>query len=176
MNILRINSKNKYFNDVIGLYQTAFPPDERRSEADFKRIADQEPRFNIDVFTDDNGAFLGFLTSWEWNDFRYGEHFAIAPEKRCGGIGGEALRWFLKADSRPLIIEVEPPVDEMARRRINFYTRNGLRLHADIDYIQPPYGPQRNAIELKLMTFGDITLAAGDSHIRRIHSNVYGKK
>lgn len=173
MNILRINSKNKYFSDVIALYQTAFPPDERRNVAEFERIADTEPRFHINVFTDGDGAFLGFLTSWEWDDFRYGEHFAIDPAKRCGGIGGEALRWFLGADSRPLVIEVEPPTDDMARRRIDFYKRNGLRPHADVAYVQPPYDPSRNAIELKLMTYGDITIKDGDSYISRIHRDVY---
>ena len=106
------------------------------------------------MFVGDNDEFIGFLTSWEWNDFRYGEHFAISPEMRCGGIGGNALRWFLASDSRPLVIEVEPPTDEMACRRIGFYERNGLRLWNDVEYVQPPYSPDRHAIELKLMTYG----------------------
>ena len=95
---------------------------------------------------------------------------------RCGGIGGNALRWFLASDSRPLVIEVEPPTDEMACRRIGFYERNGLRLWNDVEYVQPPYSPDRHAIELKLMTYGGISLSAGDKYVKRIHRYVYGVK
>ena len=132
MKILKISSENKYFGDVVGLYEAAFPADERREVAEFSRLADTEKKFHINVFVGDNDEFIGFLTSWEWDDFRYGEHFAISPEMRCGGIGGNALRWFLASDSRPLVIEVEPPTDEMACRRIGFYERNGLRLWSGV--------------------------------------------
>ena len=86
MKILKISSENKYFEDVVGLYEAAFPADERREVAEFSRLADTEKKFHINVFVGDNDEFIGFLTSWEWNDFRYGEHFAISPEMRCGGM------------------------------------------------------------------------------------------
>lgn len=86
------------------------------------------------------------------------------------------MRWFLASDSRPLVIEVEPPTDEMACRRIGFYERNGLRLWNDVEYVQPPYSPDRHAIELKLMTYGGISLSAGDKYVKRIHRDVYGVK
>ena len=33
------------------------------------------------VVKDDDGAFAGFLTFWEWDDFVYGEHFAVEGVK-----------------------------------------------------------------------------------------------
>ena len=42
--------------------------------------------------------------------------------------------------------------------------------------MQPPYAEGRDAIELKLMTFGDIELTENDDKIRRIHKEVYGKE
>ena len=35
MKILKISSENKYFEDVVGLYEAAFPADERREVAEF---------------------------------------------------------------------------------------------------------------------------------------------
>ena len=178
MKFLKISSENKYFRDVLDLYETAFPVDERRETDDFVRITDEEPKFDVNIFLGENGEFIGFLTCWTWDDFRYGEHFAVKPDMRCGGIGGEALQWFLHSDNRPLVIEVEPPDGEIERRRIDFYRRNGLKMWNDVAYTQPPYTAGRNSVELKLMTYGDIRLAAGDKHVERIRRDVYriGKK
>ena len=107
--------------------------------AEFSRLADTEKKFHINVFVGDNDEFIGFLTSWEWDDFRYGEHFAISPEMRCGGIGGNALRWFLASDSRPLVIEVEPPTDEMEKMPPHSREeRNGLLLVNDVESAAAP--------------------------------------
>lgn len=174
MEKIRISSQNPFMQNVAVLYQSAFPVNERRQMDEFYRLLDEDQKFNVDVFVDGDGSFVGFLSSWEFDDFRYGEHFAIVDSKRGGGIGARVLQEFVKASDKPLIIEVEPPLDEMAARRIGFYQRNGLRLWDDIDYVQPPYGPGRDAIELKLMTFGDILLEQGDSRIAEIHRYVYG--
>ena len=62
MKILKISSENKYFEDVVGLYEAAFPADERREVAEFSRLADTEKKFHINVFVGDNDEFIGFLT------------------------------------------------------------------------------------------------------------------
>ncbi len=172
MEKLKISYENKFFADVLRLYRDAFPTDERREENDFLDVARNCHRFSIHVFTEGN-AFVGFLTSWEWDDFRYGEHFAVLPDKRGGGIGSRALKAFLSSSDKPLIIEVEPPTNDIARRRIGFYERNGLRLRSDVDYIQPPYSPGKNALPLMLMTYGDIDLTTDDCHIQQLHRDVY---
>lgn len=172
MEKLEISYENKFFADVLRLYKDSFPADERREENDFLDVARNCHQFSIHAFTEDD-AFVGFLTSWEWDDFRYGEHFAVLPEKRGEGIGSRALKLFLDSSNKPLIIEVEPPTDKIARRRIGFYERNGLVLRSDVDYIQPPYSPEKSALPLLLMTYGDVAITTGDSHICRLHRDVY---
>ncbi len=175
MEKLKISYGNKFFIDVLKLYKEAFPADERRSDEEFIDIARNCPQFSISVFTVD-GAFAGFFTSWEWEDFRYGEHFAVLADKRGGGIGSKALKMVLDSSSKPLVIEVEQPNDDIARRRIGFYERNGLTLRSDVDYIQPPYSPEKNALPMMLMTYGDIDITTGDWHIRQLHRDVYKVK
>ena len=58
----------------------------------------------------------------------------------------------------PLVFEVELPDNELACRRIRFYERHGLLLDTTHPYIQPPYRPDGESIELRLMTRGDIDL------------------
>ncbi|MGN1257781.1 MAG: N-acetyltransferase, partial [Candidatus Limisoma sp.] len=56
-----------------------------------------------------------------------------------------------------------------------FYERNGFRPAEDIEYVQPPYSRDRNAMRLMLMTHGDICLkGADDDRILRIKAEVYG--
>ena len=138
MEKIRISSKNKFINDVIALYETAFPQNERRETDELIRLIDNCPEFHFNVFADGE-QFIGFFSTWEWPDFRYGEHFAVCPSHRGGGIGTQILKSIADADNRPMIIEVEPPFDDIARRRIEFYRRNGFRLWDSIHYVQPPY-------------------------------------
>ena len=60
MKILKISSENKYFGDVVGLYEAAFPADERREVAEFSRLADTEKKFHINVFVETMTNLSGF--------------------------------------------------------------------------------------------------------------------
>lgn len=174
MQKIRISYKNKYFADVESLYVEAFPADERRDIEAFRQIAACNPAFAVDVFVGDNEEFLGFFTTWTWDDLRYGEHFAVRQDRRGGGIGSKALQAVIADDPRPLILEVELPDNDMARRRIGFYERNGLRLWDAIPYVQPPYDAERNALPMLLMTAGDIQLSPDDPRVERLLRDVYG--
>lgn len=76
----------------------------------------------------DNETPVGFITYWDFNDFYYVEHFAIDPTLRNGGYGKKTLDYLCKELDRPIVLEVEMPVEEMAKRRINFYQRQGFVL------------------------------------------------
>ena len=93
---------------------------------------------------------------------------------RNGGKGSIYLQEITKKLGKPVVLEVEPPTDEMAIRRIGFYERNGFKLWKDITYIQPAYDKTKSSIELKLMTIGDIEFDGNnDKKIKRIKSEVY---
>lgn len=134
------------------------------------------------VTTGDKCRPVGLLGIWHLPDFDYGEYFAIDPALRGQGTGQRALAMWLAQLDRPALIEVEPSVDPAtgredptARRRIEFYTRNGFRLWDGIDYIQPTYHYNGVVVPMKLMTYGQIDLAAQWERIRvPFFREVYG--
>ena len=170
------NCKDGFLDKIKNLYEASFPIDERRDFQDIiKLLDDKKSPFDVIAFTED-GEFSGFLSFWKWDDMRYFEHFAVEQSMRNGGRGAKYLCQSIADDSTPVILEVEPPVDEMARRRIGFYERNGLRLWNDLYYLQPAYGEGRSPLELKLMTAGEISFSGEDDEkILRIKRVVYGQ-
>ena len=116
---------------------------------------------------------LGLLTTWHFEEFIYIEHFAIDPNLRSQGYGTEAIKAFIKEQGKPIILEAEPPTDDITRRRIRFYERSGLTLY-DFPYIQPAYTPTSNPVELRLMG----TLNTNDTPLplvsKMLHREVYG--
>ena len=116
---------------------------------------------------------LGLLTTWHFEEFIYIEHFAIDPDLRSRGYGAEALKTFIAQQQCPIVLEAEPPTDELSTRRIRFYERCGLTLY-DFPYIQPAYTPESNPVELRLMG----TLNTDDTPLalvsKILHREVYG--
>lgn len=154
------------------LYINSFPPEERRPWEDVEWLVDHNPQFEmLEVVSED--AVVGFITLWHLGPVVYGEHFAIDPSRRGGGLGGKVVEAVIeRLGTTPWVIEVEPPgMTPEAERRIGFYTRHGMILQGDFRYIQPSYGPGLPPVELKLMTSrGDVDL---DEATRLIHRNVY---
>ena len=116
---------------------------------------------------------LGLLTTWEFADFIYIEHFAIDPALRSQGYGSEALKAFIHEQCKPLVLEAEPPTDEMTRRRIRFYERIGLTLY-DYPYTQPAYTEESLPVELRLMGTIDTEATPLDRVSDTLHREVYG--
>ena len=50
-----------------------------------------------------------------------------------------------------ICLEVELPEEEMSKRRIGFYERNGF-YYNDYEYMQPAISKGRNEIPLRIMT------------------------
>ncbi len=152
INYQNISASDSLFNDLLSLYELAFPEAERRPTEKLRHIALHEPRFHICVATVD-GAFAGFITYWTILNFVYIEHLAVMPDIRGLGIGRNLLALVAdRADDKPVIFEVEPDADEISHKRIVFYQRLGYILHQHFHYIQPAYAPGRDAIALWLMT------------------------
>lgn len=167
----------KYFTESVALYTEAFPAIERRDVNEWEAYMKNRKEFYAQAILDNESAFCGFITWWKFNGFVYGEHFAICPEKRSGGLGGQAFDIFLAqhADT-DVVIEVEMPTDEMALRRIGFYRRHAMNL-VDKDYLQPPYRPGFDYFPLRLMSTNAPNTLHKFKHITEtIHREVYGVK
>lgn len=136
------------------LYESAFPSDERRPTKEWLDLMDHEETFHVLYITNDSDEFLGFIAYWDFETFAYIEHFAVKPSSRGHGYGGTALDRFLSMNQdRCIILEVEPPTNTIAEKRIAFYRRHGLQL-LPVSYIQPPYSQGKQAMPLKLMAKG----------------------
>lgn len=160
------------------LYESAFPADERRPTEEWKRYVQEKENFHVYPFFDDNAHELcGFISFWEFEDFTYVEHFAVKEPYRGQGTGRMVFGIFLSlydARSLPVILEVEPPTDDLTRSRIRFYERCGMEL-LPYDYTQPPYTPQQQPLPMRLMCSNwRITEEQVKHFVQGIREQVYG--
>lgn len=171
-----INAESAEYPFVERLLHSAFPAQERRPDAAQRHNTLHERAFHTLLVSLD-GQPAGMLTYWDFGTFRYGEHFAIADDMRCGGIGGRVLKAFIDSAPTPVVLEVEPAgSNDMAARRIAFYERHSLHLWADVPYLQPPYRQDGEWFPLRLMATQDLDPALAPDVIKTIHRHVYGAK
>lgn len=157
------------FQLVYQIMKESFPESERRPmEAQKKLLGEKD--YHVAV-CEQNGLLGGFLASWQLKDFRFIEHFAVDPQLRNHGLGWRMLRTFLQADSAQTVLEVEPPQTELAKRRIQFYKRNGFYLNS-YSYHQPPMADGQKPIPLMIMSSGK---ALNPQEFQRFRGEVYKK-
>ena len=136
------------FETAFALYEVSFPVHEQRTRpAQAVRLSHPEYRYML-LYEGDQ--FQGILLYWEGPGFRYVEHFAIAPELRGGGVGARALAE-LCSQGIPVILEIDPPVDDIARRRQGFYQRCGFAVNP-YPHVHPPYRPEYPGHELVVLS------------------------
>ncbi len=130
------------------LYKLSFPDHEQREPASQARILhDEDYHFTL---VRDEGRFLGIALYWEMPEARYLEHFCILPEARNGGCGRQVLS-LLQQTGRPLILEIDPPVEEISRRRKGFYERCGF-VENPFPHVHPPYHPENSGHPLQVLS------------------------
>ncbi len=156
------------FSRIFGILEYSFPKSERRgySEhlAEFTR-----PAFRSMVLSD--GGILGFMNFWELKGFIYLEHFAVVKEMRKKGLGAYLMDELKKlSDSRPIILEAEPPEQsDIAARRVRFYERLGFVLNS-YKYFQPPYSEGEPPLPLCIMSYPN---ALSREEFLRIRNELY---
>ena len=136
--------------DVIYKAMTeSFIPEEIRAREDAKALL-SESGYGIYKITKD-GEWVGFITLWSLCGFTFIEHFVIFAAMRSRGLGEECLKE-LKSRHKALVLEAEPPVEDIQKRRIGFYQRCGFFTN-DFHYIQPSYREGMSGVELVLMSY-----------------------
>ncbi len=150
----------------------AFPVEEYRELSELRELTGNRDIFYNNLVLD-GATPVGLITWWDFEWFRYVEHFAIAPAFRNKEYGHRTLALVRAQTRTPLVLEVERPVQEMARRRIGFYQRQGFTLW-ERDYQQPPYRPGAGFLPMYLMAHGDLDPERDYARVRAtIHSEVY---
>ncbi len=142
-----VSTSDSLFSEVIGIYETSFPANERQS---VELITE---RFNLHKYQ----VFVGFQQStvvafaflYHFNNPKLIllDYIAVKPEFRTKGVGSQFLqelikRLKLKQNRHYIIGEVENPEfgenKEERRLRLEFYSRLGIKTVKRIKYILPP--------------------------------------
>ena len=157
------------------LITISFPSDEYRALDEMKKYTDTKPHFYDNIIFH-NEIPIGFITYWDFEEFYYVEHFAIDPSQRNGGYGKNVLHHLCQLLNHPIVLEVEVPEEEMAKRRINFYKRHGFTLW-ERPYFQPPYKPGDNYLSMLLMAYGELDSEKDFNTIKeKLYKEVYNVK
>ncbi len=132
---------------IYNLYINAFPREERRSKQGFF-MQPGMPGCSLDIIYQD-AVYAGFCIWWQLEGFAFLEHLAVNPAMRGKKTGQKIMGKLRETVQGPLLLEIEPPTEGDALRRLHFYTRNGFFL-LDKPYRQPSYHGGES-LEMKLM-------------------------
>lgn len=154
---------------VENLLHESFPEEERRDDDMQRYNTDNNPLFTAYLITDD-AENIGLITLWKLSGFLYVEHLATSPSVRNKGYGKMIMQALLHDFSDyTIVLEVELPEDDLSKRRIGFYERNGFKL-CHKPYMQPPYRSGGTPIPMHVMYSGDRPI---DDIFDKIKSEIY---
>ncbi len=153
MKIMLTELNKKDFDKVYHILQESFPRDEIRTY-ELQKALLSNPIYKIYVVhTEDCQDIKALIAVYELDEFLFVEHFAVNAKYRNQGLGAMVLQELIKCSDKMLCLEVELPTTDLAKRRIEFYKRNGLYFN-DYSYEQPPLAPNQRAVELRIMSSG----------------------
>lgn len=126
---------HEMYDQAMELYRRSFPFHEQREAASQAEIMGNGAyQFNL-IY--DGETFVGLILCWETSRFCYVEHFCILPSLRNRKYGQRALE-LLRRRGKIVILEIDPPVDEISIRRKGFYERAGYREN-HFSHVHPAY-------------------------------------
>jgi ribosomal protein S18 acetylase RimI-like enzyme len=169
-----VTNLDKLNFDLKQIYETSFPADERREWTQLLELLNYT-QFSLNEIYDQQ-KFLGFISIWNLTEFSFIEHFAIRVDEQGKGYGTQAIKQVLSMNSKPVILEVEEPFTENARKRIAFYERLNFTVN-NFSYFQPAYSAEKNCIRMLLLSHPTRIYPEDFERIKdRILDRVYGYK
>ena len=159
------------FEQIFDIMEASFPSDEYRTKQG-QRALFCDPRYYV-FGKKQAGRLVGFIALWQLDSLVFIEHFAVCPDLRGGGIGSALICEVLKDAKKTVCLEVEPPCDDITRRRIGFYKRCGFVFN-DFDYTQPAMADGKNPIPLRIMTYKEALLEPQFNNLRDVlYKDIY---
>ena len=160
------------FSAAMEGYAVSFPPHEQREPASQRAImTDPAYRFNL-IYN--GGAPVGAMLYWETETFIYVEHFFILPHLRGHACGSRALA-LLGGRGKTVILEIDPPADDVSLRRRGFYERAGFHENP-YRHVHPPYHAGNRGHVLSARDFGGGVPGVRGLSRRARHGALNGKK
>jgi len=144
-----ISARDPLFTPAFALYEESFPKYEQRLP-DKQKAVMTDPLYHFDIITD-NGVFMGILLYWNISRYVYIEHFAIHPSVRGKALGSRSLEAFFE-NHPAVILEIDPPENEVSIRREYFYQRLGFQRNS-YAHTHPPYRKQFEPHRLVVMSY-----------------------
>ncbi len=160
------------FGRVYEIMDNSLPIEEHRPYENQLALLKRE-EYSIFAIEDSNNI-TGFMAVWQFEQFAFIEHLAVDDKFRNRSLGSKALSEISKIIKIPIILEVEPPTEEIRGRRIEFYKRNGFFLN-EYKYLQPPLYNGAPIIDLMLMSSGaELSEEKFNQYREILYKNVYG--
>lgn len=165
-------SQDQRYAGAMGLYQISFPwYEQRRPDSQTEIMGLEDYQFHL-IYEDD--TFVGILLCWETETFLYVEHFCVFPELRGRRYGQRALE-LLHQRGKRVILEIDPPTDEVSVHRKAFYERAGYQANA-YEHIHPPYHETAQGHRLVVMSYPErLSQPEYDSFSRYLKDRVMGR-
>jgi len=144
-----------WYRSFSEVYKQSFPFHEQRNEEQ-QRKAFGNKRYHLiaKIVMADNFKLGSFISYWDFDDYVYIEHLAVNPDMRGKNIGSTSLKLFADLINKPVLLEIDPLVDEVSRNRLHFYERLGYQLNL-YKHFHPPYNPQFPPHELLVLSYPD---------------------
>ncbi|MDO4357541.1 MAG: GNAT family N-acetyltransferase [Clostridia bacterium] len=160
------------FTEAMALYGQSFPAHEQREAASQAAIMSCKDYHFTAIESED--GFIGAILYWEAPRFLYVEHFCIETRLRGHGYGQAALK-LLGEQGKTVILEIDPPVDDVARRRQRFYERAGYCANP-FPHVHPPYHAGNHGHDLVIMSSpAPLSQAVYDEFNRFLRERVMGQ-
>lgn len=141
-------AEHPLYEKAMELYAVSFPEHEQRLPESQRAIL-QNDAYHFDLILEEN-QWVGEILYWETADFIYVEHFCMRPQVRGQGLGKRALA-LLAEKGKTVILEIDPPVDDISRRRREFYFRCGYRENP-YAHVHPAYRAGNAGHELVILS------------------------
>lgn len=140
------------FNKVYEIMKEAFPESERRDFEGQKNLLNEKQYTIVPKYDSTKKSLLAFIASWDFDDFVYIEHIAVSNKGRGQGTGSKFLKDYVTSINKKIVLEVEPPDDDVSKRRIKFYERLGFQMNP-FYYEQPPLQEGYRYTRLNIMSY-----------------------
>lgn len=158
--------------EIFSIMTEAFPPCERHDFAGFSAEF-RESEFHSLCCAEDK--LVGFINYWDFGEFVFLEHFAVASEFRGTGTGTKLLSEFLGIiGGRLLVLEAEPTTaGNTAQRRQAYYKRLGFSANP-YPYVQPPMSKDEPPVPLDILSLPTVLSEEQFSFVRdTLYKRVY---
>jgi ribosomal protein S18 acetylase RimI-like enzyme len=162
------------FDHVYDLMSESFPKNEYRTYNGQLDLL-SNPFYQLNGRFSERRELEGFIASWEFSGFRFVEHLAVNPILRGAGIGSKLVIDFLRKDlNKTVVLEVEPPHEEIAQRRISLYKKLGFQMN-HYPYAQPALREGESDLPLLIMSYPALLSPVEFDHVKHVlYSKVYG--